>query len=141
MTGRRIAGIGIIALLLACRPTTDGALPPEVARAVAARAAAGTPDRILVVLDAVGDTTMSFATRQGLVTAGFVVQDSSAYADSTFAVLHFEHASPQGDLWAVATTRRPGEGDAAAISVEWTVRCAGATCEVTDSMARPGAPD
>lgn len=138
MAGARTGSLGILALLLgACTSATDGALPPEVARAVAGRVAAGTPDRMLVVLDAVGDTTMSFATRQGLVTAGFVVQDTSAYGDSTFAVLHFEHAAPHGDLWTVATTKRPGDDDAPSVSVEWTVRCADAGCEVTDSMRRP----
>lgn len=57
-----------------CAPPGTDTLP-EAVRAVATRAASSTPDRLLVVDGTFGDTAMSFATRQALVTAGVVVED------------------------------------------------------------------
>lgn len=127
------------ALLLAgCAPPGTDALP-EAVRSVATRAASSTTDRLLVVAETFGDTAMSFATRQALITAGVVVQDASAAMDSAFAMLEFVSAEEFENGWRVRTTRTTGGGSSALESlaseqrVEWVVTCAATECEVTDS--------
>lgn len=123
-----------------CAPPGTDTLP-EAVRAVATRAASSTPDRLLVVDGTFGDTAMSFATRQALVTAGVVVEDRPADADSAIAVLAFVSATGGADGWRLRTVRSGGgtssviDALAAEERVEWRVICDAAQCEVTDSTA------
>lgn len=126
--------------LAGCAPAETDMLP-EAVRTVATRAASSTPDRLLVVAGTFGDTAMTFATRQALITAGVVVQESPADADSTIAVLRFVSASGADEEWRVRTMRSNGGApsviDALASEerVEWLVRCVAGQCEVTDSTS------
>ncbi len=127
--------------LAGCAPAATDTLPQAV-RAVASRAASSTTERLLVVLDTFGDTAMTFATRQALVTAGVVVQDTTALADSAFAILRFVAGTETGDGWRIRTTRTAGGGQGSVLDalasetrVQWLVDCAADQCEVRDSAA------
>ncbi|HEU5210714.1 MAG TPA: hypothetical protein VFU06_15070 [Longimicrobiales bacterium] len=137
---KRILLLGAVLTLPGCAPAEMDMLP-EAVRAVATRAASSTPDRLLVVAGTFGDTAMTFATRQALVTAGVVVQDSPTDADSTIAVLEFVSAAETEGGWRVRTARTGG-GAASVIDalaseerVEWLVQCGAEQCEVRDSTA------
>jgi hypothetical protein len=137
---KRICGNGLLALALGgCAPGGADMLP-EAVRAVASRAASSTTDRLLVVAATFGDTTMSFATRQALVTAGIIVQEAPTAGDSTLAVLEFVAADETETGWRVRTRRTSTAGagsspDPAGDRIEWLVACAAEQCEVTDSTA------
>jgi len=127
-------------LIAGCAPAGSDTLP-EAVRSIATRAASSTTDRLLVVAGTFGDTAMSFATRQALITAGVVVQDASGAMESAFAMLEFVSVEESGNGWRVRTLRTTGGGDSALESlaseqrIEWTVACAAAACQVTDSTA------
>lgn len=123
--------------LAACAPAETDMLP-EAVRAVATRAASSTPDRLLVVAGTFGDTAMTFATRQALVTAGIVVADAP-HDDATTAILEFVGGTQTDEGWRLRTTRRDGgapsalDALAAESNVEWQVECTAERCEVRDS--------
>ncbi len=135
--GKSLFAITLALGLAACAPAETDMLP-EAVRAVATRAASNTPDRLLVVAGTFGDTAMTFATRQALVTAGIVVADSPD-DDSTTAILEFVSATRTEDGWRLRTTRNDGgapsalDALASATNVEWRVECDAAQCEVRDS--------
>lgn len=127
-------GAALALVLGACAPAEREALPPDIARTVAARVASNTPHHVLVVLGALGDSAMSFATRQALTTGGFVLADSAALSDSTLAVLHFEYVSGGETAWTVRTRRTLGgparthDGE----RIDWQLACDTA-CVIVDS--------
>jgi hypothetical protein len=89
---------------------------------------------MLVVLGTIGDSAMSFATRQALTTGGFVLADSTALADTTLAVLQFEHVRGGDTAWTVRTRRTLGGPASTGQTqrIEWQLTCDTA-CVIVDS--------
>jgi hypothetical protein len=127
-----IAALAASVVTGACgRRPDDSAWSTEAVRAVVRHIqSVETERRVVVDARQAGGAggRIPWAIQQALVTAGYVLHEGGAAAD-TLLVVRLQQPERTADGWRVTTTSVAGD-PGAAVTVVWLVRCTGTACTV-----------